>query len=92
MLLSVVYATLRLVLEALLSDRHRDRDLELLVLRHQLWVLRRTAPAPRWTPATDWFWRPFRAISRATHGHHSLSLPRPSCAGTGCGAARPKPR
>lgn len=50
MLLSVAYAISGLLLEALLSDRHRDRDLELLVLRHQLRVLRRKASAPRWNP------------------------------------------
>jgi hypothetical protein len=34
-LLSVVYAIFGLLLDALLSRRHRDRDIELLVLRHQ---------------------------------------------------------
>ena len=50
MLLSVVYAIFGLLLDALLSRRHRDRDVELLVLRHQLSVLQRTAGPPRWQP------------------------------------------
>jgi putative transposase len=49
-LLSVVYAIFRLLLAALLSRRDRDRDVELLVLRHQLNVLQRTAGPPRWQP------------------------------------------
>jgi hypothetical protein len=38
-LLSIVHAIFRVVLEALVSGKHRDRDVELLVLRHQLMVL-----------------------------------------------------
>jgi len=45
-LLSVVYAIFRVLLDALVSRKHRDRELEILVLRHQLSVLQRTAGRP----------------------------------------------
>lgn len=47
MLLSVVYAMFRVLVDALVSRKHRDRELEILVLRHQLGVLQRTAGRPR---------------------------------------------
>ena len=47
MLLSVLYAIFRVLLDALVSRKHRDRELEILVLRHQLSVLQRTAGRPR---------------------------------------------
>ncbi len=50
MLLSVIYAAVRLLLEVLLTKRERDRELEILVLRHQLQVLQRTAGRPRFEP------------------------------------------
>jgi hypothetical protein len=46
-LLSVVDAVFRVLLDALVSRKHRDRELEILVLRHQLSVLQRTAGRPR---------------------------------------------
>ncbi len=47
MLLSVVYAMFRVLVDALVSRKHRDRELEILVLRHQLSVLQRTTGRPR---------------------------------------------
>jgi putative transposase len=66
-LLSVVYAIFRLLLDVLLSRQNRDRDLELLVLRHQLNVLERTAGPPRWQPRDRFI---LAALSR--------QLPRPA--------------
>ncbi len=50
MLLSVMYAVLRLLVDILLIKREHERELEILVLRRQLNVLQRTAGRPRWQP------------------------------------------
>ena len=49
MLLALLYALLRLLIDLLIlrGRPNADRDLELLVLRQELLVLRRTAPRPR---------------------------------------------
>src|SRR5215831_16950466 len=49
----LLYALLRLLIDLLIlrGCPTADRDLELLVLRQQLLVLRRTAPRPRWRTA-----------------------------------------
>lgn len=67
MLLSIVYAVVRLLMQALVSGRNRDRDIKILVLRHQLSVLQRTAGPPRWRPGD-------RLILAAL----SRQLPRPA--------------
>jgi hypothetical protein len=68
-LLSVVYATFRLLLDALLSRQHRDRDLELFVLRHQLNV-----PGDRGgSPAIASSSPPFRGSCPVPPGAHSSS-------------------
>ncbi len=61
------YAIFRLLLDALLSRQNRNRDLELLVLRHQLKVLQRTAGPPRWESGDRFI---LAALSR--------QLPRPA--------------
>ncbi len=50
MLLALLYALLRLLVDLLVirGRSSADRDLELLVLRRELLVLRRTARRPRW--------------------------------------------
>jgi len=67
MLLSIIYAILRLLLDILLVRGERDRELEILVLRHHLHVLQRTAKRPRWQPGD-------RLVLAAL----SRNLPRPA--------------
>jgi putative transposase len=52
-LLAFLYALLRLLVDLLIlrGRATADRDLELLVVRQELLVLRRTAPRPRWRTA-----------------------------------------
>ena len=53
MLLALLYALVRLLIDLLIlrGRATADRDLELLVLRQELLVLRRTAPRARWRTA-----------------------------------------
>ena len=64
MLLKFAYLTLRRSIELLVLLARGDaaKDLEILVLRHQLPVLRRQAPRPRFEPADR---AVLAAISRA---------------------------
>jgi hypothetical protein len=67
----------------LLARGDAAKDLEILVLRHQLTVLRRQLPRPKLEPADR---APLAAISRAlprSRWSCFLSSPRRCCAGTG---------
>jgi len=78
---------------ALLARGDAAKDPEILVLRHQLAVLRRQTPRPKLQPADR---APLAAVSRVlprTYWSRSSSGPRRCCAGTGswskgCGLIR----
>ena len=54
MIISIVYLVVRCLLGCLvmLTQRQVSKDAELLVLRHEVAVLRRTHPRPGWTGPT----------------------------------------
>jgi hypothetical protein len=83
MSVSLVYLLLRQVqMLARLARDDAAKDVELLVLRHQVAVLHRPVPTPGCSPPTAWCWRPCRDCSPA-HAGRSSSSPRPRCcAGT----------
>jgi putative transposase len=55
---SLVYLLLRQVLQMLTQLARDDgaKDVELLVLRHQVAVLRRQVHRPELKPPTGWYW------------------------------------
>ena len=67
MLLSLVYIAVQLVLQllALLFRSPDSRELEIVVLRHELAILRRQVHRPVFRPADRWF---LAAASRAVDG------------------------
>jgi len=76
---------------ALLTRADAAKDLEILVLRHQLIVLRRQTPRPKLEPADRAL---LAAISRALPDHAgpaSSSSPRRCCAGTDGWSPAPGP-
>jgi len=84
---SLVYLLLRQVLQVL-SQLARDgaaKDVELLVLRHQVAVLRRQVHRPPWSRPTARCWPPYRHGSppRGRHASGAWSLAERSMAGSG---------
>jgi hypothetical protein len=82
---SLVYLLLRQILQ-MLTQLARDggaKDIELLVLRHQVAVLRRQVHRPDLQPPTGSCWRRCRGC-RPGHGGRRSSSPRRRCSvGTG---------
>ncbi|MBM0224421.1 hypothetical protein [Micromonospora sp. ATA51] len=80
---SLVYLLLRQILQ-MLTQLARDggaKDVELLVLRHQVAVLRRQVHDPISSPRTGWCWRRCRGCCLGNTGRRSSSPRRPCCAG-----------
>jgi putative transposase len=59
------------------------KDLEILVLRHQLTILRRQTPRPRLEPADRALLAAVSRVLPGPDGRASLSSPRRCCAGIG---------
>ncbi|HEX6676539.1 MAG TPA: hypothetical protein VF486_16125 [Actinomycetes bacterium] len=85
MLSKVAYLTLcrSIRLLALLARGDGAKNLEILVLRHQLAVLRRQVARPRFEPADRALLAAVSRILPGLTGRASSSSPRPCCAGIG---------
>ena len=84
MLPRIAYLTLcrSTQLLALLARGDAAKDLELLVLRHQLTVLRRQVQRPRLEPTDRALLAAISRVRQDPTGPASWSPPRPCCAGT----------
>ena len=93
MLPKLVYLTLcrSIQLLALLARGDAAKDLEILVLRHQLAVLRRQVPRPQFEPADRAYSRRSAARCGGRAGPASWSSPTPCCAGTAAWSLAPGP-
>jgi putative transposase len=82
---NLAYLTLcrSIQLLVLLARGDAAKDLEILVLRHQLVVLRRQTPCPRLEPADRALLAAVSRVLLEAAGRASLSSPRRYCAGTG---------
>jgi hypothetical protein len=93
MLSKLAYLTLcrSIQLLVLLARGDAAKDMEILVLRHQLTVLRRQTPRPRLEPAAGPCPRRSAASCPGPAGRASSSRPRRCCAGTGGWSPVPGP-
>ena len=93
MLSKLAYLTLcrSIQLLALLAWSDPAKDLELMVLRHQLTVLRRQSHDPGWSPPTAPSWRQSAGCYRDPAGRASWSSRRHCSAGTVAWSQDPGP-
>ena len=85
MLLSLMYLAIRTLLRLLVPNGQDEaaKDLEIVVLRHELNVLRRQTKRPCFRPSDRAFSRLRPNDCRALAGSVSLCRPRRCCAGIG---------
>jgi hypothetical protein len=83
-----VYLALRRLELLVLCWRSTDaKEVEILVPRHQLAILRRQHPRPRLQPKDGRCWRRSAVSSPGLDGRSSWSCPRGCCGGTGAWCA-----
>lgn len=69
-MVSVLYVLARRLFElvVLLARRERSKEIEILVLRHELSILRRQVQRPQFTPRTGWCSRRSAGCCHAARG------------------------